>query len=76
MTLVIKNLPASAGDMKDMGSIPASGRSPAEGHGNPLGILARKIPRTDEPGGQATVHGVTESWTELKRLSVHARTLK
>ena len=33
---VVKNLPANAGDVRDMGSIPGSGRSPREGHGNPL----------------------------------------
>ena len=36
VALVVKNLPASAEDMKDMGSIPGSGRSPGVGHGNPL----------------------------------------
>ena len=34
--LVVKNLPANAGDMRDMGSIRGSGGSPREGHGNPL----------------------------------------
>ena len=34
--LVVKNLPANAGDIRDMGSIPGSGRSPGEGHGNPF----------------------------------------
>ena len=34
--LVVMNLPASAGDIKDMGSIPRLGRSPGGGHGNPL----------------------------------------
>ena len=33
---MIKNLAASAGDVRDMGSIPGSGRSPGEGNGNPL----------------------------------------
>ena len=33
---VVKNLPASAADKEDTGSIPGSGRSPAEGNGNPL----------------------------------------
>ena len=31
-----KTLPANAGDLGDMGSIPGLGRSPGEGHGNPL----------------------------------------
>ena len=33
---MIKNLPASVGDIRDMGSIPGLGRSPGERHGNPL----------------------------------------
>jgi len=45
------NLPASAGDVKDVGSIPGSGRCPGGGHGNPLSILAWGIPWTEEPGG-------------------------
>ena len=32
----VKNLPANAGDIGDVGSIPGSGRSPGAGHGNPL----------------------------------------
>ena len=36
MVLVVKNLPANAGDVKDTGSIPGSERFPGEGHGNPL----------------------------------------
>ena len=33
---MVKNPPASAGDIRDLGSIPGSGRSPGEGHGKPL----------------------------------------
>ena len=36
VALVLKNLPADAGNIRDMGSIPGSGRSPGGGHGNPL----------------------------------------
>ena len=36
VALVIKNLPANAGDAKDAGSLPGLGRSPGEGNGNPL----------------------------------------
>ena len=35
VVLVVKNLPANAGDAGDMGLIPGSGRSPGGGHGNP-----------------------------------------
>ena len=36
MALAVMNLPATAGDIRDMSSIPGSGRSPGGGHGNPL----------------------------------------
>ena len=36
MALVVKNPPVDAGDIRDEGLIPGSGRSPAGGHGNPL----------------------------------------
>ena len=36
VVLVVKHPPANAGDLRDMGSIPGSGRSPGEGNGNPL----------------------------------------
>ena len=45
---MVKNPPANGGDVKDAGLIPGSGRSPGGGHGN--GILARRIPRTEELG--------------------------
>ena len=45
-----KNLPASAGDIRDPGSIPGSGRSPGGGHGTHSSILAWRIPWTEDPG--------------------------
>ena len=36
VVLVVKNLPANAGDIRDMDSTPGLGRSPGGGHGNPL----------------------------------------
>ena len=39
---MVKNLPANAGDMRDVGSIPGSGRSPDEGQGNPLQRSVKK----------------------------------
>ena len=36
-------------------------------------ILAWRIPWTEEPGGLHTVHRVAKSWTQLKRLSTHAK---
>ena len=46
-----KNPPASAGDIRDVGLIPGSGRSPGGGNGTPLSILAWEIPWAEEPGG-------------------------
>ena len=62
MLLMVMNLPASAGDARDVGSIPGLGRSPGEGNGNPLQYSCLKNP-TDRGAWQATVHGVAESWT-------------
>ena len=59
MTIVIKNLPANAGDIRDVGSIPGSGRSPGES-GNPLQYSCLENP-IDRGAWQATVHGVAES---------------
>ena len=47
---VVENLPANAGDIRDVGSIPGSGTSPGGGHGNPLQYPFWKISRTEEPG--------------------------
>ena len=38
MALAVKNLPASAGDIRDAGSVPGSGRSPGGGHGTPVNL--------------------------------------
>ena len=48
---MVKNLPASAGDTGEAGSIPGSGSSPGKGNATHSSILAWKIPRTEEPGG-------------------------
>ena len=43
MALVVKNPPASAGDARDVGSIPGSGRFPGAEDGNPLQYFAGKL---------------------------------
>ena len=48
---VVKNLPVNAGDIRHMGSIPGSGRSPGVGSGSRSSILAWEIPWTEEPDG-------------------------
>ena len=59
---VVKNLLVNAGDTGDSGLIPGSGRSPGEGHGNPLcySCLENSI---DRGAWKATVHVVVKSWT-------------
>ena len=50
MALVVKNLPASAGDLMRCGFNPGSGRSPGEGHGNPLQYFSMERLWTEDPG--------------------------
>ena len=57
---MVKNLPASAGDLRDETSIPMSGRSPGGGHGNPLQYSCLENPM-DRGAWGATVHGVAKS---------------
>ena len=61
---VVKNPPAIAGDAGDVGLVPGLGRSPWVGNGNPLQFSCLENPM-DRGTWQATVHGVTESWTQL-----------
>ena len=68
----IKDFPGGSGGKEstcnagDQGSIPESGRSPGEGNGDTLLILASRIPWTEEPGvWWVTVHGITKSQTRL-----------
>ena len=68
VVLVVKNLPANAGDLRHAGLIPGLGRFPGEGHGNPLQYFCLENPM-DRRAWWATVHGVTQSWTQLKQLS-------
>ena len=68
MALVVKNLPAKAGDVRDVDSVPGLGRSPGGGHGNPLQNPCPENPM-DRGAWRATAHGVAKSQTWLKRLS-------
>ena len=60
---MIKNLPANAEDIRDRGSIPGSGRSPGEGHGNTLQYCLEN--HMDRGTWWAVVHRVTKSQTQL-----------
>ena len=65
VALVVKNPSANAGDIRDVGSIPGSGRSPRGGHDNVLQYACLENPM-DRGAWQAKVHGVAKSWTQLK----------
>ena len=62
VALLVKHLPANAGDAKDAGSIPGSGRSPEVGNGNPLQYPCLDN-SMDRGNWQAMVHGVAKSQT-------------
>ena len=73
VALLVKNPSASAGDIRDTGSIPRSGGSPGGGHGNPLQSSCLENPM-DRGAWWATVHRVVKSRTQLKLLSTHTYT--
>ena len=56
---MVRNLSASAGEARDMGLVPGSGRSPGAGNGKPLQYSCLEN-SMDRGAWQATVHGVTE----------------
>ena len=72
MTLLVKDIPANAGDKSDVGSVPELGRSPREGNDNSLQYSCLEKPM-DRGAWGATVHGVAKNWTRLKQLSLHSQ---
>ena len=62
VALVVKNPPATAGDSRDLSSVPGSGRSPGEGDKNPLQYSYLENPM-DRGAWRATVHGVAKNRT-------------
>ena len=62
MALVVKNLPANAGDVSDAGLIPGLGRSLGGGNGNPLQYSCLEN-LMDRGAWQTTVHGVAKNQT-------------
>ena len=71
VVLVVKNPPANAGELRDAGSIPGSGKSPGEGHGNPLQCSCLENPM-DRGAWWAAVCGAAQSWTQLKWFNTHS----
>ena len=64
VVLLVKNLPANAGNTRASGSILGLGRSPGGGHGNRLQYSCLENPM-HRGAWWATVHGVTRSWIRL-----------
>ena len=68
VALVVKNMPANAGAIREVGLIPGSGRSSGVGNGSPLQYSCLEYPM-DRGAWLATVHRVAKSQTQLKLLS-------
>ena len=66
---MVENPPASAGDLGDVGLIPGLGRCPGGGNGNQLQYSCLES-SMDRGAWKATAHGIAQSWTRLKRLSL------
>ena len=62
LSLMVKNPPANAGDIRDVRSSPGLGRSPGGGHGNPLQYSCLENP-LDRGDWWARVHSITKSPT-------------
>ena len=70
---MVKNPSANAADIRDVGLIPGSERSPGGGHGNPFQYSCLENPM-DRGARRAIVHRVTKSQTRLKQLSMQSLT--
>ena len=67
---MVKNPPANAGDTRDEGLIPGSGRSPGGGNGNPLQYFCLENPMDRRTKRATTVHGIAES--DMTEVTEHA----
>jgi len=71
---MVKNTSPNAGEIRDMGSIPVSGRSSGGGNGEILQYSCQEKPMdTEDPG--RLVFRVTQSQTQLKLLSIHTHSI-
>ena len=75
MALVVKNLSANIGDIRDTDSVPGWGRSPGGGHGNPLHSSCLET-HMDRGAWWATVHRVAKRQIQLKHLSTYTCKVK
>ena len=67
---MVRNLPANAGDVRDLDLIPESERAPGGGDGNPLQYSCLENPM-GRGAWRATIHRVAKSRTQLKQISTH-----
>ena len=72
---MVKNLPANAGNVRDVGLSPGSGRFPGGGHGNILQYSCLENPM-NRGDWRAIVHRFAKSRTQVKQLSTHTQALK
>ena len=72
---MVKNLPANAGNVRDVGLSPGSGRFPGGGHGNILQYSCLENPM-NRGDWRAIVHRFAKSRTPVKQLSTHTQALK
>ena len=70
VALVVKNLPANLGDVRDVDLVPGLGRSPEEGNANPLQYSCLENPM-DGGAWLVTVHGIAKSWTLLSDFIIY-----
>ena len=70
VALIVKNSPDNAGDLRDVGSIPGSGRSPGVGYATLLQYCCLENPM-NRGACRAMVHRVVKSQLQLKQLSMH-----
>ena len=70
---VVKNLPANSGDIRDLGLIPGSGRSPGEENSNLLQYTFWRNPWTKGPGRLQSIglQGVGYNWSDLAHMHPH-----
>ena len=55
VALVVKKPPANAGDVRDMGSIPETGKPLVEGMATHSTVLVWRVPQSEEPGGLQSI---------------------
>ena len=74
VALVVKNLPANAGDIKDTSPNPGSGRSSGGGHGNPPWYSCPENPHGQRSSAGYSPQGCTES--DTSEVTKHTKVIR